>query len=94
MKNRTLFIIQSNYMNTDKILVELAQMAQTEDSIVVLGDALLKLTNAIIDIYPNLYCLSNEQTLLNNELKPQFKVIEYSEFANLVLEFENCVSLK
>lgn len=81
-------------MNTDKILVELAQMAQTEDSIVVLGDALLKLTNAIIDIYPNLYCLSNEQTLLNNELKPQFKVIEYSEFANLVLEFENCVSLK
>lgn len=94
MKNRTLFIIQSNYMNTDKILVELAQMAQTEDSIVVLGDALLKLTNAIIDIYPNLYCLSNEQTLLYNELKPQFKVIEYSEFANLVLEFENCVSLK
>ena len=94
MKNRTLFIIQSNYMNTDKILVELAQMAQTEDSIVVLGDALLKLTNTIVDIYPNLYCLSNEQTLLNNEFKPQFKVIEYSEFADLVLEFENCVSLK
>ncbi|WP_277559655.1 hypothetical protein [Acinetobacter beijerinckii] len=94
MKNRTLFIIQSNYMNTDKILVELAQMAQTEDSIVVMGDALLKLTNPIVDIYSNLYCLSNEQTLLNNEFKPQFKVIEYSEFANLVLEFENCISLK
>lgn len=81
-------------MNTDKILVELAQMAQTEDSIVVMGDALLKLTNAIVDIYPNLYCLSNEQTLINTKFKPQFKVIEYSEFADLVLEFENCVSLK
>lgn len=94
MKNRTLFIIQSNYMNTDKILVELAQMAQTEDSIVVMGDALLKLTNAIVGVYPNLYCLSNEQTLINNDFKPQFKVIEYSEFADLVLESVNCVSLK
>lgn len=81
-------------MNTDKILVELGQMAQTEDSIVVMGDALLKMTNAIVDIYPNLYCLSNEQTLINNEFKPQFKVIEYSEFADLVLEFDNYVSLK
>lgn len=94
MKNRTLFIIQSNYMNTDKILVELAQMAQTEDSIVVMGDALLKLTNAIVGVYPNLYCLSNEQTLINNKFKPQFKVIEYSEFADLVLESVNSVSLK
>nr|WP_275903324.1 hypothetical protein [Acinetobacter beijerinckii] len=94
MKNRTLFIIQSNYMNTDKILVELAQMAQREDSIVVMGDALLKLTNAIVGVYPNLYCLSNEQTLINNKFKPQFKVIEYSEFADLVLESVNSVSLK
>ncbi|MDF2416375.1 hypothetical protein GWP85_02465 [Acinetobacter beijerinckii] len=81
-------------MNTDKILVELAQMAQREDSIVVMGDALLKLTNAIVGVYPNLYCLSNEQTLINNKFKPQFKVIEYSEFADLVLESVNSVSLK
>jgi sulfur transfer complex TusBCD TusB component (DsrH family) len=69
-------------------------MAHVNDTIVVMGDGLLLLTKKIVDLYPNLYCLSNEQSLLRDEIKSEVKIIEYSEFADLVLQFKRCVSLK
>ena len=94
MENSTLFLIQSPYYNTDKIWIELAQMAHVHDTIVVMGDGLLLLTKKIVDLYPNLYCLSNEQNLLGDEIKSEVKIIEYVEFADLVLQFKRCISLK
>ncbi|MFM6957155.1 MAG: hypothetical protein ACKOXD_00940, partial [Acinetobacter sp.] len=73
---------------------DLAEMAQTDDSIVVLGDAVLQITLNIVKDYSNLYCLSNEQTLLNDDVKEHISVIEYTEFADLVLQFRRCVTLK
>ncbi|WAU75272.1 hypothetical protein [Acinetobacter sp. TR3] len=94
MENSTLFLIQSPYYNTDKIWIELAQMAHVNDTVVVMGDGLLVLTKKIVDLYSNLYCLSNEQSLLRDEIKSEVKVIEYAEFADLVLQFKRCISLK
>lgn len=69
-------------------------MAQTDDSIIVLGDAVLQITLNIVKDYSNLYCLSNEQTLLNDDVKEHISVIEYTELADLVLQFRRCVTLK
>ncbi|MFM6958655.1 MAG: hypothetical protein ACKOXD_08935 [Acinetobacter sp.] len=68
MANTTLFLIQAAYSNTEKLWNDLAEMAQTDDSIVVLGDAVLQVTPNIVKDYSNLYCLSNEQTLLNGRV--------------------------
>ena len=94
MANTTLFLIQAAYSNTEKVWIDLAEMAQTDDSIIVLGDAVLQITLNIVKDYSNLYCLSNEQTLLNDDVKEHISVIEYTELADLVLQFRRCVTLK
>ena len=94
MKNSTLFLVQSPYNNVNKILDELAHMAKADDHIVMMGDSVLQVTDAVVDTYPNIYCLSNEQSLLQNRLKERVGILKYTQFAELVLQFQRCVSLK
>lgn len=94
MNNSSLFLLQTYYHNTDKIWDELRIIAQAEDYIVVMGDAILKLDQAMIDLYPHIYCLSVEQGLLSDDIRNQVNLIEYAQFANLVLKFKRCISLK
>ena len=94
MKNSTLFLIQSPYNNVNKILDELSQMAKADDHIVMMGDSVLQVTDAVVDTYPNIYCLSNEQSLLQDRLKERVGILEYTQFAELVLQFQRCITLK
>ena len=94
MKNSTLFLVQSPYNNVNKILDELAHMAKADDHIVMMGDSVLQVTDAVVDIYPNIYCLNNEQSLLQYGLKKRVNILEYAQFANLVLQFQRCITLK
>ena len=94
MKNSTLFLIQSPYNNVNKILDELSQMAKADDHIVMMGDSVLQVTDAVVDTYPNIYCLSNEQSLLQDDLKEHVRILEYAQFADLVLQFQRCITLK
>ena len=94
MKNSTLFLVQSPYNNVNKILDELAHMAKADDHIVMMGDSVLQVTDAVVDIYPNIYCLNNEQSLLQDALKQHIRILEYAQFAELVLKFQRCITLK
>ena len=94
MKNSTLFLVQSPYNNVNKILDELAHMAKADDHIVMMGDSVLQVTDAVVDIYPYIYCLGNEQSLLQDGTKERVRILEYAQFAELVLQFQRCVSLK
>ena len=94
MKNSTLFLIQSPYNNVNKILDELAHMAKADDHIVMMGDSVLQVTDAVVDIYQNIYCLNNEQSLLQDALKQHIRILEYAQFAELVLQFQRCITLK
>ena len=94
MKNSTLFLIQSPYNNVNKILDELAHMAKADDHILMMGDSVLQVTDAVVDTYPYIYCLGNEESLLQDNLKERVNILEYTQFAELVLQFQRCVSLK
>ena len=94
MKNSTLFLVQSPYNNVNKILDELAHMAKADDHIVMMGDSVLQVTDAVVDTYPYIYCLGNEQSLLQDGTKERVRILEYAQFAELVLQFQRCVSLK
>ena len=94
MKNSTLFLVQSPYNNVNKILDELAHMAKADDHIVMMGDSVLQVTDAVVDIYQNIYCLNNEQSLLQDALKQHISILEYAQFADLVLQFQRCITLK
>ena len=94
MKNSTLFLVQSPYNNVNKILDELAHMAKADDHIVMMGDSVLQVTDAVVDTYQNIYCLNNEQSLLQDALKQHIRILEYAQFAELVLQFQRCITLK
>ena len=94
MKNSTLFLVQSPYNNFNKILDELAHMAKADDHIVMMGDSVLQVTDAVVDSYQNIYCLNNEQSLLQDALKQHIRILEYAQFADLVLQFQRCITLK
>ena len=94
MKNSTLFLVQSPYNNVNKILDELAHMAKADDHIVMMGDSVLQVTDAVVDIYPYIYCLGNEQSLLQDGTKERVRILEYAQFAELVLQFQRCITLK
>ena len=94
MKNSTLFLVQSPYNNASKILAELTHMAKVDDHIVMMGDSVLQVTDAVVDTYPYIYCLGNEQSLLQDGTKERVRILEYAQFADLVLQFQRCVSLK
>lgn len=94
MKNSVLFLIQSPYSNLDKIWDQLEQMAQSDDHIVIMGDATLSVPFTVSTCYPHLYCLSNEQEMLSDGDPERIKPIDYAAFADLVLQFERCITLK
>lgn len=94
MENSALFLIQSSYNNLDKIWEQLAQMAQSDDHIVIMGDASLAIPATVFSRYAHLYCLENELSLLSNENQEHVKVIDYVAFADLVLQFKRCITLK
>ena len=94
MKNSTLFLVQSPYNNVNKILDELAHMAKADDHIVMMGDSVLQVTDAVVDTYPYIYCLGNEQSLLQDGTKERVRILEYAQFAELVLQSQRCITLK
>ncbi|USA45067.1 hypothetical protein NDN11_10000 [Acinetobacter sp. C26M] len=91
MQATTLFLVQSN---ADEIWSDLIKMAQSDDCIVIMGNAAVLVPISITETYHNIYCLSNEYNLLNDEAKTQIQAIDYAQFADLILKFKRCISLK
>ncbi|MDH0563160.1 DsrH/TusB family sulfur metabolism protein [Acinetobacter courvalinii] len=94
MENSALFLIQSSYNNLNKIWEQLAQMAQSDDHIVIMGDTCLAIPTTVFSSHAQLYCLENELGLLSIENREHIKVIDYAAFADLVLQFKRCITLK
>lgn len=91
MQATTLFLVQSN---ADQIWSDLIKMAQSDDYIVIMGNAAIQIPSAITATYYNIYCLTNEHNLLDDEIKSRIQSIDYAQFADLTLKFKRCVSLK
>lgn len=91
----TLYLLQGNYQQSLATLHQLNAMLDTQDGVVLLGEAVL----AYLDILPNLtqtiYILDEEYQHLNthaqNHLNAQ--VISFDGLADLVLHYQRCVRL-
>ena len=95
MSDQTLYLVQSAFQHTEATLTRLKQLAQTADAVVLMGDAVLHLDSAIdVLLRSSLYILQSETDLLADSLPDHVKALSYSEFADLVLQFKRCISLK
>ncbi|MDX8155313.1 DsrH like protein [Acinetobacter pittii] len=94
MNPSTLYLVQSSYHSTPKIIEELRNLFRVGDQIVFMGDSVAHLSAEMIQPFESVSCLSIEKDLLDTDTLAQVKVLDYDQFADLVLTFNRCISLK
>jgi len=94
MNPSTLYLVQSSYHSTPKIIDELRNLFRVGDQIVFMGDSVAHLSAEMIQPFESVSCLSIEKDLLDTDTLFQVKVLDYDQFADLVLTFNRCISLK
>lgn len=94
MNPSTLYLVQSTYHNTPNIIDELGHLYQAGDQIIFMGDSVARLSAQIIQQFKSVSCLSIEKDLLDADTLTQMNVLDYDQFADLVLTFNRCISLK
>ena len=94
MSNPTLYLIQSNYANTESILTKLNTMIDSIDAVVLMGDAVFFSQSVNTQICSNLYVLKNDAENIPNIESVDFKIISYDQFSDLILDYTRCVTLK
>ena len=94
MTNNTLYLVQSSYSHTQRSLEQLQHIANAEDSLVLMGDAVLCLNDATFQTELKTYILETDADILASAPPTHVQVLSYADFADLVLNFKRCVSLK
>ena len=94
MSDKILYLIQSEYHHTDQILNQLLQLYTDQDHVVLTGDSVLFVDDLRLQDKQNLYVLKNDAEILVQALPAHIQSISYAQFADLVLDFRRCVSLK
>ena len=94
MNSKTLYLIQSDYGHTDQALNQLAQILSCDDHVVLTGDAVLFADDIRLQNKQNIHILQNDGEILAESLPSHIQSISYDQFADLVLNFLRCVSLK
>ncbi|PPC03455.1 DsrH like protein [Acinetobacter pittii] len=94
MNPSTLYLVQSSYHSTPKIIDELSHLFKVGDQVVFMGDSVAQLSAEMIQPFESVSCLSIEKDLLDTDILYQVKVLDYDQFADLVLTFNRCISLK
>ncbi|MCU4548354.1 DsrH/TusB family sulfur relay protein [Acinetobacter pittii] len=94
MNPSTLYLVQSSYHSTPKIIEELRNLFRVGDQVVFMGDSVAHLSAEMIQPFESVSCLSIEKDLLDTDTLFQVKVLDYDQFADLVLTFNRCISLK
>jgi len=94
MNLKSLYLIQSNYLDADAILAKFEQIYAVDDAILLMGDAVLWVENAQLTAKKNIFILANDAELLTGPIPAHIQIIDYAAFADLVLAYTRCISFK
>ena len=94
MSDSTLYLVQSTFAHTDASINSLLQLYANGDAVVLMGDAVLFIEDARLKNLTNIYVLENDTEILADTLPSSIQLMNYAEFADLVLNFTRSISLK
>ena len=94
MSDSTLYLVQSTFAHTDASINTLLQLYANGDAVVLMGDAVLFIEDARLKNLTNIYVLENDAEILADTLPSSIQLMNYAEFADLVLNFTRSISLK
>jgi sulfur relay protein TusB/DsrH len=93
MTQKTLYLLQGSYAALEQHIQTLTQVLTTEDSVVLMGDAVLKHQHKVLLQHAHCYVLEQDVALLG-DLAHQLTTLNYAQFADLVLVHSRHISLK
>lgn len=93
MSDKTLYLIQSSFQQTDAILNQLERIYSTHDTVVLMGDAVLFVQDPRVLNKQHIAVLENDAEILVGSLPEQIQKLSYDQFADLVLDFKRCIRL-
>jgi sulfur relay protein TusB/DsrH len=93
MSDKTLYLIQSVFHTADQQLSALTHILIENDSVVLMGDAVLHHQHSTLQNFMNVYALTSDLEILG-KISHDLIAIDYAQFADLCLKFTRCVSLK
>ena len=94
MAEAQLYLVQYSFSSTPEFLEQFQALYAPQDSIVLLGDAVLHQTHAICAGLDKIYMLEHDAQMLNGHLAANIQVLDYVAFADLCLAQQRCISLK
>lgn len=94
MLEKTLYLVQSNYANTSHVLNKLVQIYDYEDVVVLMGESILFINDTKVKNFHQVYVLENDIELLAHSVSDYIQMLNYAQFADLVLTFKRSISLK
>lgn len=94
MSKKTLYLLQSTFAHTAHCIGSLNQTYSSDDAIVFTGESVLYVNDAFFQNKQNLYILENDAEVLLDSIPKNIQLINYSDFADLILTFKRCISLK
>ena len=93
MSDKTLYLVQSSFQQTDSVLNQLEHLYTAHDHIVLMGDAVLFVQDPRILNKQHVAVLENDAEILVDALPAQIQKLSYAQFADLVLDFKRCIRL-
>lgn len=94
MQNKSLYLIQSDYAKTAQSLDKIEQIYSVDDAIVLMGDAVMWIEDVRLLNKANIFILEHDTALLAHSPPPHTQVINYAEFADVVLSYTRCISFQ
>ena len=93
MSDKTLFLVQSTFNQTDSNLDQLEHLYSENDQLVLMGDAVLFVHDQRLLNKQHIAILENDAEILVDEIPNHIQKISYAQFADLVLGFKRCIRL-
>lgn len=93
--NKTLYLVQSDYEKTKSVIERIETIYSQNDSIVLMGDAVLHCFHDLLIKKSRIFILESEIDLLSEDIPPpHIKALSSSDFADLILDYTRCISFK
>lgn len=94
MTDKTLYLLQSEFAKSNALIAQLKQLHCPEDAVVLMGDAALFAHDVRLTEMKHIFVLQPAAEELACTLPVHIQAIDHDQFAELVLRFKRCISLK
>ncbi|TCM66438.1 hypothetical protein EC844_11338 [Acinetobacter calcoaceticus] len=90
--DKNLYLIQSDFNQTQIHLSKIDALYGLNDAIVLMGEACMHVDDQRLCNKANLYLLQHDAEILAQDVPSHVHVINYAAFADLILGYKRCIS--